>query len=109
MTVEQKLKLSEMKNYLSEWFAGDLVSKTVMGKYDTYERIYQLYEEGREHEIVFEHIFGVNQLESPDAIVSTKGIKNEELRGVVEQCIMLDAQIEAYRKTDEEKASQNQK
>ena len=107
--VEQKIELQKMKEYLSEWFAGDLISKTSLGRYDSYERIYQIFEEGNEKDIIFEHVFGVSQLESPNAIVSTAGIKDEQLRGVVEQSIMLDAQIEAYRRENEEESSANQK
>lgn len=94
---EEVIALGKMKDYLSEWFAGPLKSKTVLGKYDSYERIYQLFEEGSEESIVFEHVFKADQLESEDALVSTAGIKEEELRGLIEQCIGLDRQIEEYK------------
>ena len=100
---EQKLTLGEMKNYLSEWFAHELVSKTIAGKYDSFERIYQLFEEGS-NKVIFEHVFGISQFDTLDAIVSTAGIKDEELRGVVEQCIGLDRQMEQYKKQEEAQA-----
>ena len=56
-------------------------------------------------EVVFEHKFVGNNDDVSDLIVSTAGIKNEELRGLVEQCWRLDQQIEECKKPKQQKTN----
>lgn len=95
LTKEQKIKLIEMKQYLGEWFFFGTTSKIVPGKYDSGERTYQILD-ATSDEVIFEHLLGIDVIDDENALVSTNGIKNEELRGLIEQSIELDKQIAYY-------------
>ena len=89
---EVNMTLGEMKNYLSEWFLN-ISSKVELGSYDTFERRVVI-TEPESGEILFTRSFGVDELVTNDVLVSTSGIVNDELRGLIEQCHRLDKQIE---------------
>lgn len=93
---EQTLELSKLKTYIGEWFL-DISSSIEPGKYDSYERIYKIYDTSSS-ELVYTHTFGGAEMVDESAMVSTSGIINEELRGLVEQCITLDKQLEESKK-----------
>ncbi len=104
---EQKIKLADLKCYLSEWFFMGVTSKVKPVNYDSYNRLYQILDTYSD-ELLFEHLFGVDTIDMENAEVSTAGIKNQELRGLVEQSIALDNQIEFYKKRDEAQKQQSQ-
>ena len=93
---EQILELSKLKQYISEWFL-DIHSTIELGKYDSFDRIYKIYDSTSSN-LVYLHTFKVSEMLDESAKVSTSGIIDEELRGLVEQCIMLDKQLEENKK-----------
>ena len=101
-----QMSLGEMKNYIAEWFLGTN-SKIVAGAYDTFERKVVITEEGSE-KVIFEHNFTVRDFVTDDAIVSTSGILDDELRGLVAQCYRLDKQLEETQKERTPEQAQKQ-
>lgn len=89
---EIKMSLSELKKYLSEWIAGDLQSSVEAGKYDSFEKIYKLKSEC-DGEVLFSQKFGCNEVIDENTAVSTNGIVDDELRGLIVQCRCLDNRI----------------
>ena len=97
------MTLGEMKRYLSEWFLGTNF-KIVAGEYDTFNRQVVITEENSDL-VLFARDFDVKELITDESIVSTDCIKNDELRGLVEQCYRLDKQLEEIEKEKASKAS----
>ena len=84
--------MSKLKEYISEWFL-DVSSTIELGKYDSFERIYNLYDVSSS-ELIFKQTLKVSDIDVEKSLASTSGIINDELRGLVEQCIALDKQME---------------
>lgn len=86
----ESLPLKDMEKYILEWLVEPKVEiAEVVGHGD--EEAYTIYQR---EEPIYLHIFKKGEY-SEDAIVTTAGIYNDELRGMVEQCIRLDRQIES--------------
>lgn len=102
-----QMSLGEMKNYISEWFLG-INTKIVAGAYDTFDRKYVITEEGSGN-VIFEHTFKVQDFVTDDAMVSTSGILDDELRGLIAQCHRLDKQLAELDKNKESSQTASQK
>jgi len=94
----------EMFQRLSEWFFQLMSVVVLLEDEEENKRSYSILETDTK-EVVFEHKFVGNNDDVGDLIVSTAGIKNEELRGLVEQCWRLDQQIEEYKKPKQQKTN----
>lgn len=103
---EQKLTISALRNYLDEWFNGTMsLAMSVDGRDDIFNFLIVNSFNG---EVIFSTIYDNHEYSNEDeAICSTSGIVNEELRGIIEKCIMLDKQVESLKKA--EANSKNQK
>lgn len=108
---EQKLQYNDMLKYIGEWYNiclphfefGDNGSDTVIfavSDFNSGEVIFEQtlnlseYSSKKSDEIDFQA--DKEEIEKnikDNAIFSTKGILNEELRGLIEQCVALDKQL----------------
>ena len=87
------MTLGEMKNYISEWFSFPGVKMIADGN-DASNRKVVIIEE-KSGKVVFEYAFTDNEPVTDETLVSTSGILNEELRGLIAQGYMLDKMIES--------------
>lgn len=89
---EQKLTITGLRNYLDEWFLGTMsLGMLVDGSNDSF---HFLIIETTNNDVIFETIYKKDEYKGEDeTICSTSGIVDEELRGLVEQCIALDKQL----------------
>lgn len=97
---EVKMPLSEMKRYIGEWIFGDLQSSIEVGGYDSFEKIFKLRSE-HDGELCFSQKFGFNEVVDDSTLVSTNGVVDEELRGLIVQCFSLDEQLNALNKNSQ--------
>ena len=95
-TTEQQIPLIKMHQYLSEWTTNGkpVTHSLTFDEKDSKKRIYRIYISKITDEPVFEQEMDMITPISFSTIVSTASIKDEEFRGVIEKCIMLDKQIE---------------
>ena len=88
---EQKLTIAELEKYLGEWINGIMPVKSQEngGRLVEYVVI-----EPTGCSLVYSCVFNANEYKGEEkTICSTAGIANEELRGLIEQCIALDRQL----------------
>lgn len=102
---EQKLTISGIRKYLDEWFAGTMsMGLLIDGRDDAFRYVIV---ETTKGDVVFETIFNKFDYKGEDeTICSTAGIVNEELRGMVEKCILLDKQMAESNEEKQNNASQ---
>ena len=87
----RKLPIKEMEKYVSEWF--NRCKSDASALIDTPDEVIYRITDLSSNKVVYFHQFKAGEY-SDDAVISTDGIINEELRGLVEQCIDLDRQLE---------------
>ena len=106
MTKEQKLTIAGLKNYLNEWFLGTMsLAMLIDGNSDSFHYIII---ETTNNEVIYQTTYKQNEYKGDDqTICSTAGIVDDELRGLVEQCIALDKQMAEHNKQKDNKEIQN--
>ena len=87
----RKLKLKEMENYIFEWFYR--CKSEVCGLTDSSDELIYRITDLSSNKVVYSRQLKHGEY-SEDAVVSTEGIIDEEFRGLIEQCIDLDRQLE---------------
>ena len=93
---EQKLTITGLRGYLNEWFNGTMSMGLLNdGNNETFNFVIV---ETTNQSVIYSCCFKNNEYKGEDeTICSTAGIVNEELKGLVEQCIALDKQMAEYK------------
>ena len=100
------MSYSKIKEYLGEWYYDAHFSTIEKpAGYDTAKKFCILKEEQTGEE-VFVWMTDIGEPLTEETIVSTAGIVGDELRGLIEQCYHLDAQIKANESTNANQSKQ---
>lgn len=99
------MPLGKMRNYLREWFVG-LREEITNIDFEDYNKALTMYDV-TSGEPVYHAIFQWGIPVSDKATVYLSGIQNNELRGIIQKEIELDAQIDMYRKQQNNKNNQS--
>lgn len=86
------LTQSEMKKYVQEWIPN-LSTMIYVSNIKTDEADLKMIDVSN-GELIFSQHLKQSKISEKDKVVSTSGIIDEELRGLIEQCISLDRQLE---------------
>ena len=99
---DEMISLGEMRKHLKEWSVDGLREEVSDIDFEDYDKAISIYDK-----VTGEHMFyGIFEYGIPisdDAKVYMIGIRNEELRGLIKQCIELDKQIESYKDQNQAK------
>ncbi len=104
---DREISLKSMRGYLLDWYPHGITeqrNKIDPVYFEDYDKELIIRDAQTEEEI-FRAIFHDYQKITADVPVYASGIRNQELRGIIIKSIDLDAQIEEYRKRDEQEAA----
>lgn len=91
-TKEQKLTIKKLRDYFDEWL-GETMSMGLSS--DEKDKFNFVIVETSNQNVIYSCSFNNNEyFGENDTICSTSGIVNQEFRGVIEKCIVLDNQID---------------
>ena len=90
-----EMPYSKMKEYLSEWYyEAEFSTVERPAAYDSM-KVFHILKENNTGEEVFVWMSDLGEPFVEDTVVSTMGIVGDELRGLIEQCYVLDMQMKA--------------
>lgn len=91
------MSLGRMRNCLGEWY-NNLREEITKIDFEDYDKALTIYDAAHNNEPVYYAIFEWGIPVKDTSTVYLSGIKNKELKGIIQKTVELDLQIDHYRK-----------